>query len=156
MKLAVAIGILILIPIALRLAMPTLTKASAATGVVSLAGANQLGDCPDKPNCQCSEASSESQRVDRLPVANGADDAISRIAAFLQSQPGAAVVDQSQRYLHSTFTTSLMGYVDDVEFLLSDDDQSVQIRSASRLGYSDMGANAKRVQNLRQGLASVL
>jgi uncharacterized protein (DUF1499 family) len=44
-----------------------------------------------------------------------------------------------------------MGYVDDVEFRKAAD--GVHVRSASRVGYGDMGANKKRVEALRAALA---
>ncbi|MGH9640530.1 MAG: DUF1499 domain-containing protein, partial [Bryobacteraceae bacterium] len=43
--------------------------------------------------------------------------------------------------------SALMGYVDDVEFYC--DGKAIQLRSSSRLGYSDLGANRKRVDSLR-------
>jgi uncharacterized protein (DUF1499 family) len=59
------------------------------------------------------------------------------------------VVQFDEKYLYATATTSLMQYVDDIEFLLSDDKKSIQVRSASRIGKSDFGANAKRIAALR-------
>ena len=54
-----------------------------------------------------------------------------------------------EKYLYATATTSLMKYVDDIEFLLSDDGQSIQVRSASRIGKADLGANARRIEIIR-------
>ena len=50
------------------------------------------------------------------------------------------------------FTTALMGYVDDVEFLYDPAAGVTHVRSASRLGYSDLGANRKRIEALRGAL----
>jgi uncharacterized protein (DUF1499 family) len=44
-----------------------------------------------------------------------------------------------------------MRFVDDVELLIGGD--AVQVRSASRLGYSDLGVNRERIEALRQALA---
>ena len=66
--------------------------------------------------------------------------------------PGAMVVSQRPDYLYATFTSRLMKYTDDVEFWFDPAAGVVQVRSASRLGHGDMGANRKRIEALRQGL----
>ncbi len=71
------------------------------------------------------------------------------MATIITTFPGTAIEEQTDRYPHATFTTRLMGFVDDAEFLLSDDQQSIQVRSASRLGKIDLGANAARISGLR-------
>ncbi len=60
-----------------------------------------------------------------------------------------AVQQHTDNYLWATFTTPLFGYVDDVELLMEPDQQRFQIRSASRVGRSDFGANRDRVAAIR-------
>ncbi|MEM9898790.1 MAG: DUF1499 domain-containing protein [Pseudomonadota bacterium] len=60
---------------------------------------------------------------------------------------GGEIVQQSDEYIAAVFTTKIMRYKDDVEFRL--DDAAVHVRSASRVGYSDLGANRKRIESLR-------
>jgi uncharacterized protein (DUF1499 family) len=43
----------------------------------------------------------------------------------------------------------LMGFVDDVEFYVDPAEKVVQVRSASRLGESDLGVNRKRIEAIR-------
>jgi len=150
MSLSILLAVVVIAGVALRLAVPKLSEDSVATGVVQQDGEARLGDCPDTPNCQSSQSSRESQRTQPFTVQNEPDAAIETLAQVIQSQAGAAIVSQTETYLHATFTTALMGYVDDIEFLLSEDGQSVHVRSASRLGKSDLGANAKRIQRLRE------
>lgn len=154
-KVIVTAAILLVLVLGLRVVMPRFGS-SVATGIQSSDGQSLLGDCPSSPNCQCSEASRESQRVDRFTINGDADKAIETLADIVRGQAGMAIVKQDERYLHATATTSLMRYVDDVEFLLSDDGGSVQVRSASRLGESDLGANAKRIALLRELASGVL
>ena len=52
-------------------------------------------------------------------------------------------------YLYAEFTSRLMRYVDDVEFLEDSTAGVIHVRSASRLGYTDLGANRKRIENIR-------
>ena len=47
------------------------------------------------------------------------------------------------------FISRLMRFRDDVEFLLDREARVFHVRSASRVGYSDLGANAARVERLR-------
>lgn len=60
------------------------------------------------------------------------------------------MVSEENNYIHAEFTSRILRYVDDVEFLLGP--QAIEVRSASRLGYSDLGANRARVEQLREQL----
>lgn len=57
-------------------------------------------------------------------------------------------------YLYAQYTTPLMKYVDDVEFWFDPVKGAVQVRSASRIGQSDLGANRKRIEAVRAALAA--
>jgi uncharacterized protein (DUF1499 family) len=61
----------------------------------------------------------------------------------------ASVPRQSYPNLHVEFTSQLMGFVDDVEFYFDPDGKSIQVRSASRLGESDLGVNRQRIEAIR-------
>ena len=67
----------------------------------------------------------------------------------LLAQPRTEIIKQDERYIHAEFSSALLGYVDDVEFYLLPDQQLIHVRSASRLGYSDLGVNRKRVEAIR-------
>jgi len=135
--------------------MPSFSK-SVAGGIITTNGESQLADCPGLPNCWCSESTRSEHSIDRLELTLTADNAIATLAGIVGTFEGTAIVEQTDRYLHATFTTRWMGFVDDVEFLVSDDKKSVQLRSASRLGKSDLGANATRIENLRTASAGKL
>ena len=57
-------------------------------------------------------------------------------------------------YLHAEFTSRFMHYVDDVEFLYDQAAGLVHVRSASRVGYSDLGVNRKRIESIRRAVKS--
>jgi uncharacterized protein (DUF1499 family) len=59
----------------------------------------------------------------------------------------------SDDYLHAVYTSFLMRYRDDVEFLLLREENEIAVRSASRVGHGDMGVNRKRIEALREVLA---
>ncbi|MDP3822257.1 MAG: DUF1499 domain-containing protein [Burkholderiales bacterium] len=79
---------------------------------------------------------------------------IAKIKAIVQATPGAAVIKSEADYLYAQYTTRLMKYVDDVEFWFDPVGGVVQVRSASRIGQSDLGANRKRVEAVRAALAA--
>ena len=155
MKYIVTLVVLVVIVFALRHYMPVLGS-SVATGVNVVNGLPTLGACPGTPNCQHSEASQADQRVERFPITTAPDVAIASLARVVEAMPGMSVVQFNETYLYATHTSSLMRFVDDVEFLVSDDNSSIQVRSASRLGKSDLGANAKRIASLRELAAGKL
>ena len=102
--------------------------------------------CPGSPNCVSSYESSEEHAIAAL------DGNLNQIQQILVAMDGANIVEQSNNYLYAEFTSSLMGYVDDVEFLYDAATNTTQVRSASRIGYSDMGANRSRVEAIRMQL----
>ena len=102
--------------------------------------------CPESPNCVSSYESSEEHSIAAL------DGNLNQIQQILLTMDGANIVEQSSNYLYAEFTSSLMGYVDDVEFLYDAASNTTHIRSASRVGYSDMGANRGRVEAIHSQL----
>lgn len=89
-----------------------------------------------------------------LAVGGDAAAAMARLRSAVEGMPGARVVQADAGYLRAEFTTPLMRYTDDVEFWFDSAAGVVQVRSASRLGYSDRGANRARVEALRKRLAT--
>jgi uncharacterized protein (DUF1499 family) len=61
------------------------------------------------------------------------------------------LVRETPDYLHVEFRT-LLGFVDDVEFYLDESQNVIHLRSASRIGYWDLGVNRKRMESIRMGL----
>ena len=93
-------------------------------------------------------------RIAPLALTGDGPAPLARLATLAQATPGAQVVSQRPDYLYATFTTRLRKYTDDVEFWFDPAAAVVQVRSASRLGHGDMGANRARIENLRQRLAA--
>ena len=68
------------------------------------------------------------------------------------------VTDAKDDYIHAEFTSLIFRFVDDVEFYFPPTDAAdvrVDIRSASRVGYSDLGANRKRMEAIREKIGQV-
>ena len=90
------------------------------------------------------------------PIALQGDAAstLRKIAQVAKDLPGAHVVEQRDDYLYMQFTTAMMRFVDDVEFWHDPSANVIQVRSASRVGRKDLGANRARIENIRARLAS--
>jgi uncharacterized protein (DUF1499 family) len=71
---------------------------------------------------------------------------------IIRASEGAKVVTVEADYLYAEFTTKLLGFVDDVEFLLDAAHQRIHVRSASRLGRKDFDVNRKRIESIRKQL----
>jgi uncharacterized protein (DUF1499 family) len=87
-----------------------------------------------------------------LPANGEPEAALDRIASIVEAMDGAKIVKKEPGYLYAQFTTRLMKYVDDAEFWFDPAARVIQVRSASRLGSSDLGVNRKRIEFIRQKL----
>lgn len=76
-----------------------------------------------------------------------------RLHDTVAAMPGARIVAFDGEYLRTEFTTPWMKFTDDAEFWLDRDAGVVQVRSASRLGQRDFGANRRRVEAIRAAMA---
>jgi uncharacterized protein (DUF1499 family) len=90
-----------------------------------------------------------------LPLRGGANATLDRIADIIESMEGGKIIRIEPGYIYAQFTTRLMKYVDDAEFWYDPSAEVIQIRSASRLGSSDLGVNRKRIESIRQKLDSI-
>ena len=108
----------------------------------------RLAACPDSPNCVSSFEADETHGIEPLAAT------LSEIEQILLGLNQANIVDAGKNYLYAECTSTIMGYVDDVEFLYDAASSVTHVRSASRLGYSDMGANRKRIEAIRNALSS--
>jgi uncharacterized protein (DUF1499 family) len=110
----------------------------------------KLLPCPSSPNCVSSQALDEGHGVAPLAYSGPEQDAWYRLRGIVASLPRTSVVSDTGSYLHVEFTSLLFRFVDDVEFLADDNAKVIHIRSASRLGTSDLGVNRKRVEKIRR------
>ncbi len=143
---AIALGLL-----AVVLLLLVLSWSAARPAGLGVQPGGGLKDCPGTPNCVCSQASRDADRLPPFTFDGDAKDAWQRLKAVILAEPRAKIVTESETYLHAEFTSLLFRFVDDVECLLGADGRSIEIRSASRVGKSDLGVNRERVERLRRG-----
>ncbi|MBL8301485.1 MAG: DUF1499 domain-containing protein [Ideonella sp.] len=93
-------------------------------------------------------------QIEPLPLRGDGPATLARLKAIVEATDGAAVVRSTPDYLYAQYTTRLMKFVDDVEFWIDPVAGVVQVRSASRLGQRDFGANRQRIEAVRAALAA--
>lgn len=72
---------------------------------------------------------------------------VAAVRHAIEQMPRTQLAEEADGYARYVFTTALFRFKDDVEIEQSGDD--VHIRSASRVGHSDLGTNRKRVEAIR-------
>ena len=114
----------------------------------------KLTNCPNSPNCVSSQTQSTDtvHYIEPLTYTSTPEQALANLKTVIQSLPRTTIINETDNYLYAEFKTALMGYVDDVEFYIESDTQKIHVRSASRLGQSDLGVNRKRVEEIREKL----
>ncbi len=114
----------------------------------------RLRACPNSPNCVVSENSNAGHAIDPIPFKGVPEVTMARLSSLLDRYPGCRIVEQRSGYIRCEFRTRICRFVDDVEFRIDAEAGLIHVRSASRLGYSDLGTNRRRVESLRQAFAA--
>jgi len=107
-----------------------------------------LAPCPDKPNCVSSEAH-DSHAIAPFPIYKTPQESLDMIISIIKSMPRTKIIEQTPVFVHAVFTSKFFKFKDDVEFLYNPDKNAIDVRSASRTGYSDLGVNRRRVELIR-------
>lgn len=114
------------------------------------AAMSALPECGWLPNC----VNTGSHNTDVQPLTANRDKWLA-LKLWLARQPNWTIVTDDGDFMQLTATTPTLGFTDDVQLLFSPKQQLIQVRSSSRLGISDMGTNARRVEALRTQLADL-
>ncbi|MCE5264573.1 MAG: DUF1499 domain-containing protein [Deltaproteobacteria bacterium] len=115
----------------------------------------RLAACPDSPNCVSSQSTDPRHAIAPLRYEGPAEKAWKRLIKAVSEMKRARIVVAQDQYFRAEFTSALFRFVDDVEFLLDDSARTIHVRSASRIGHSDLGVNRKRVEEIRSRFQSV-
>lgn len=134
--------------IALLCAALTGCATVADEGVIS-ANVSALAMCPATPNCVCSQETDGGHRIEPLAIGDDTDLAWQALRKTLLDDPTISVITSTPRYIRAEAKTRLLRFTDDVEFLLDPEAGVIHMRSASRIGFSDLGKNRRRLEALR-------
>ncbi|HZH49303.1 MAG TPA: DUF1499 domain-containing protein [Nitrospira sp.] len=110
-----------------------------------------LSPCPSSPNCVSTLAPAEDSRHAIVPYRyrKSRVEAQEALKAAIATLPRTKLVEEDEAYLHYEFTSRLLRFIDDVEFVFDDEAKTIHFRSASRIGYGDYGVNRDRMEHIR-------
>ncbi len=125
------------------------TSAPSNLGIIN----GKLAPCPATPNCVSSEASDPQHFIAGITYkSSSSEEAYAIVKQLLLIQKNAKIITETNDYIYAQFTSQLLRFVDDVEFYFRPDAKIVDIRSASRVGESDLGVNRNRIEQIKAQL----
>jgi uncharacterized protein (DUF1499 family) len=110
----------------------------------------KLAPCPDKPNCVSSQSTDEKHGMKPIPYNGTAEEALTKLKTILSNRKRTEIVEADTHYIRAEEKSKLFKFVDDIEFYIDTASENIHFRSASRTGYSDMGVNKKRMNEIRE------
>jgi uncharacterized protein (DUF1499 family) len=113
---------------------------------------NELTPCPKTPNCVNSQTGSDKHYIEPIKYAGTQQQAHDRLLQIIESEKRTKILTDQENYIRVEFTSALFRFVDDVEFYFPEDKTNetiIHVRSASRVGSSDLGVNRKRIERIR-------
>lgn len=111
----------------------------------------RLAPCPTSPNCVSSQAATDRHWIAPLQFTGDPATAFARLKGVLVARNDTTLLSETEDYLRVELRTTF--FVDDAEFLLDPEHQAIHVRSASRLGYYDLGKNRSRLKEIRSAFA---
>lgn len=117
---------------------------------VDPATVTELARCPSSPNCVSSADAGDSHYISPITIQGDPDAAWQTLHDILAADDSIEISASEAHYIRAEATTRILRFTDDVEFLLKRKDGQIDIRSASRIGHSDLGKNRKRMEEIRQ------
>ena len=133
----------------------TVTSSLIFTGSAIAATANlgvnngHLSACPDSPNCVVSQGGDEIHAIAPIAYDTDLDTARETLLKVLSVVPRTEIIEQTDNYILAESKSRIFGFIDDVEFYFPENESVIQMRSASRVGESDLGVNRRRLEQIR-------
>ena len=113
---------------------------------------SHLEPCPSSPNCVVSQNGDEEHTIEPITYKSDLATARETLLKVLSIVPRTEVTEQTDDYIHAESTSRIFKFVDDVEFYFPEDEDVIQLRSAARVGESDLGVNRRRIEQIRLAL----
>lgn len=114
-----------------------------------------LTACPGSDNCVVSQNADKKHAIEPITYHGDRDTAQKTLLKVLTVVPRTEVVEQTDNYIHATSKSRIFKFVDDVEFYFPEDEKVIHLRSASRVGESDLGVNRRRMEQIRLALGDL-
>jgi uncharacterized protein (DUF1499 family) len=126
----------------------------AAWAASSSLGVNNghLAACPASPNCVVSQDGDSKHAIDPIVYHVDRDQARETLLKVLTVVPRTEVIEQTDNYIYALSKSRIFKFIDDVEFYFPTNESVIHMRSASRIGDSDLGVNRRRLEQIRLAL----
>ena len=105
-------------------------------------------DCPEEPNCVSTKNSFSKTYIEPIRYVGSRVEAKKLLLLTLKTFGSSKVKSQKENFIYVEFVSKIFGFVDDVEFYFNKPGV-IDFRSASRIGYSDLGVNRNRMESVR-------
>ncbi|MEA5576118.1 DUF1499 domain-containing protein [Anabaena sp. UHCC 0451] len=142
-----SITLVIVLTLTISLIVPAITW---ATGLGIESG--YLSPCPNSDNCVVSQNADAKHAIEPITYHLDRDTVRETLLKVLTVVPRTEVIEQTDNYIHALSKSRIFKFIDDVEFYLPTDESVIHIRSASRVGESDLGVNRRRMEQIRLAL----
>ncbi|MEA5506651.1 DUF1499 domain-containing protein [Halotia wernerae UHCC 0503] len=144
-----SITLVILLTLISSLILPGPTWAdSSSLGVNN----GHLSSCPASNNCVVSQDADSKHAIEPIAYHVDRDKARKTLLKVLTVVPRTEVIEQKDNYIHALSKSRIFKFTDDVEFYLPANESVIHLRSASRIGESDLGVNRRRLEQIRLAL----
>jgi uncharacterized protein (DUF1499 family) len=111
-----------------------------------------MAPCPTTPNCVVSKEVDAEHKIEPLVYVGDRDTAYADLLNVLTVVPRTVVTEKTDTYIRAESTSRIFHFVDDLEFYFPTDEKLIQVRSAARVGESDLGVNRRRLEQIRLAL----
>ncbi len=111
-----------------------------------------LTNCPASPNCVVSQGADAKHAIEPIPYHVNRAEARKTLLKVLGVVKRTKIIEQTDNYIYATNEIPIFRFVDDVEFYFPDNESVIHMRSASRIGDSDLGVNRRRLEQIRLAL----
>ncbi|MEM7554280.1 MAG: DUF1499 domain-containing protein [Cyanobacteria bacterium P01_A01_bin.84] len=111
-----------------------------------------LSACPKSPNCVVSQNGDSKHAIEPITYNVDRDRAFSTLLKVITAVPRTEVIEKTDNYVRATSKSRIFKFTDDVEFYLPPNENVIHVRSASRVGDSDLGVNRRRIEQIRLAL----
>jgi uncharacterized protein (DUF1499 family) len=111
--------------------------------------------CPtDKPSCISSVNAEKEFNAPVFTYEGDAEAALIALKKAIATEPRAEIVFEDNQRIEVVFKSFIFRYRDDVVFVIHPETKTIDFRSKSRVGYSDLGVNRERIERLRSAFSN--
>ncbi len=106
----------------------------------------KLLECPKAPKCVSTQSDDKRHRMEPIRFTGSVTDARSTIISIVRDMKNSEIITVNENYVYAQFKSSVLRFVDDVEFYFDAEEKLIHFRSSARFGYYDWKVNRKRME----------